>query len=211
VHVTAIDDDLVFLNLPADTYLSVAGAGRTVTVDPASGQVVVGDAELAAELAAAKLVTRGASEARLPTRAWPGRPTRTAFPEAAETPRWRDGPEALTCLLDLARRYRGRALGDLVALTRQDPRTQVEPRITGGLVAAVAAFHRWVPYAPVSGKCLLRSFMLLRLLRRQGHDALWVFGVSTWPFQAHCWLQCEDLVLDDTFERLWPYHPILVI
>jgi hypothetical protein len=75
----------------------------------------------------------------------------------------------------------------------------------------VARFRRWAPFAPVSGKCLLRSFMLLRLLRRRGFDAHWVFGVSTWPFTAHCWLQVGDIVLDDSHERLLPYRIIHVI
>lgn len=79
------------------------------------------------------------------------------------------------------------------------------------MLEVIASFHRWAPFAPAPGKCLLRSFMLLRLLRRHGHDARWVFGVRTWPFRAHCWLQAGDVVLDDDVEALVALTPILVV
>jgi hypothetical protein len=79
------------------------------------------------------------------------------------------------------------------------------------MVALVAAFHRWACWTPAPAKCLIRSFMLLRLLRRHGFDARWVFAVRTWPFEAHCWLQAGPVVLDDAVERLTAYHPILAV
>lgn len=121
----------------------------------------------------------------------------------------RDAREAVVALVDVARCYRGRTFSQIVQAASR-PRTSA-PRITPALETAVTRFHGWAPYAPVSGKCLLRSFMLLRTLRRQGLDALWVFGVRTWPFHAHCWLQCEDTVLDDPAERIWAYTPIMVV
>ena len=41
--------------------------------------------------------------------------------------------------------------------------------------------------------------------------AVWVFGVRTWPFSAHCWLQIGDAVLDDDPERVGIYPPILAV
>ena len=51
--------------------------------------------------------------------------------------------------------------------------------------------------------------MLAAFLRSLGHRPTWVFGVRTWPFQAHCWLQVEDIALDDEAERLCAFAPIL--
>jgi hypothetical protein len=79
------------------------------------------------------------------------------------------------------------------------------------LLECVDAFHRWSPYAPVSGKCLLRAFMLRRFLIRNGHNAHWVFGVTTWPFSAHCWLQCGTVALDEYAERTAAYTPIMIL
>ncbi|WP_374571406.1 lasso peptide biosynthesis B2 protein [Phenylobacterium sp. J426] len=65
--------------------------------------------------------------------------------------------------------------------------------------------------APLPAKCLVRSFALLCFLRRCGHDAAWCFGVSTWPFAAHCWLQVGEVALDDHPDQLAAYTPIHVV
>ena len=57
----------------------------------------------------------------------------------------------------------------------------------------------------------MRSFVLLRFLQRSGLNARWVIGVRTWPFSAHCWLQIDDTALDDAWERLVVYEPILAV
>ena len=72
-------------------------------------------------------------------------------------------------------------------------------------------FQRVAVWLPMPRKCLVRSFVLLRFLQRSGLNARWVFGVRTWPFAAHCWLQLEDTVLDDLVERLAAYEPILAV
>jgi hypothetical protein len=111
---------------------------------------------------------------------------------------------------DAAAHYQGRSFGSL--LREMSPATdEAPPKAMTDLLDRVDRFHRWIPYAPVSGKCLLRSFLLLRLLRRAGLQATWVFGVRTWPFHAHCWLQCGDMVLDDTADRIAAYAPILAV
>lgn len=43
-------------------------------------------------------------------------------------------------------------------------------------------------------------------------DALvWVFGVRTWPFAAHCWIQIGDLVVGDVLDRVRGYTPIRAV
>jgi hypothetical protein len=73
------------------------------------------------------------------------------------------------------------------------------------------AFDQLMPFVPFQGECLFRSRLLLAYLRTEGRDATWVFGVRTRPFQAHCWLQLGDTVLDDAAERLCGYVPILAV
>jgi hypothetical protein len=68
-----------------------------------------------------------------------------------------------------------------------------------------------VVWAPAPRQCLVRSFMLMRFLTRAGADARLVFGVRTWPFGAHCWVQAGDQVLDDYADRLVGYSPIMAI
>jgi hypothetical protein len=51
--------------------------------------------------------------------------------------------------------------------------------------------------------------LLLEFLAARGLAADWVFGVRTWPFSAHCWVQAGGIVLNDTVERVAPYRQIL--
>lgn len=210
VHLAAVGEDLVFLNVPADRYLCLPGESRRVMRAPRSNAVTVAHPDVAAELAGAGLIEQATPIARL-GEPWAGHPTSSALPTRGELPRVRDLGEATVSLLDLFLRYRGRSFGELVRLAQDGATATPDMLPSADLLDVVADFHRWCPYAPISGKCLLRSFVLLRLLQRRGYGVRWVFGVSTWPFKAHCWLQCGATVLDDTFEHLWPYQPILVV
>ena len=59
--------------------------------------------------------------------------------------------------------------------------------------------------------CLLESIVLLELLSRYSLYPNWVFGVQVRPFAAHCWLQHDDLVLNDTLDHVTRYTPIMVV
>ena len=103
-------------------------------------------------------------------------------------------------------------VAELVAYAADRP-TQPSPDgvPSAEMGALVARYHRWACWMPAPSKCLIRSYTLLRLLRRNGFDARWVFAVKTWPFEAHCWLQAGSVILDDVPDRLLAYHPILVV
>lgn len=72
-----------------------------------------------------------------------------------------------------------------------------------------SAFAALLPWAPWPGACLQRAYLLRLFLRRGGCDADWVFGVRTWPFRAHCWLEAEGVVLNDDPALIRAYSPIL--
>jgi hypothetical protein len=59
--------------------------------------------------------------------------------------------------------------------------------------------------------CLFDALSLTNFLARYGIFATWVFGVQTGPFAAHCWVQHDDVVLNDTPENVRRYAPILAI
>ncbi len=105
--------------------------------------------------------------------------------------------------------FERRSFADLIAAAATpEPPATLDPML---LASEVAAFHRMRFWTPVDGDCLLRSYWLKRFLRRRGCACAWVFGVRTFPFLAHCWIQCGDLCLDDHAERLAAYTPILVV
>jgi hypothetical protein len=60
-------------------------------------------------------------------------------------------------------------------------------------------------------KCLHDSLALLEFLARYGVFPGWVFGVRARPFVAHCWVQHDDIVFNDTVEHVAGYTPIMVV
>ncbi|HZZ31615.1 MAG TPA: lasso peptide biosynthesis B2 protein [Phenylobacterium sp.] len=213
VHACGVNGDLVFLNVARDAYVCLPDGERLGRLSDDGRDVAIGDPSLGAELAAAGLIhpahDAGAAPVGLGRRPAVRTPARSALKDRYDPPRVGDLTDMSRVLVDVLLGYRGRSLAEI--LGNCGPALPDPPRLTAGLFRTVDDFHRWAPFAPTSAKCLLRAYMLLRLLRRGGEDALWVFGVRTWPFHAHCWLQCEDVVLDDHPERIRAFTPIMVL
>lgn len=60
-------------------------------------------------------------------------------------------------------------------------------------------------------RCLLQSLTLIEFLARYGIFPTWVFGVRSGPFAAHCWVQEQTVVFNDTPEHVRRYTPIMAI
>lgn len=59
--------------------------------------------------------------------------------------------------------------------------------------------------------CLTRSLALHRLLAANGHRSALVFGVRLNPFRAHCWLQQNNVVINDTIEQIGMFRPLRAV
>jgi hypothetical protein len=80
------------------------------------------------------------------------------------------------------------------------------------LRSLVTAFARLRPlFYTLRLACLLDSLTLLHFLSAEGIHPDWVFGVKTEPFDAHCWVQLGELLLNDVPDRVRQYSPILVV
>jgi Transglutaminase-like superfamily len=205
VHGVTIEGDLVLLDASADAYFCLPNVPDVAVA--ADGRLLGTPLGLAGAL-----VEAGLAEASPPRRGWRGPigVARTARHligadhqglRPISPRRWR----AIAVAVIAARRGRGRPFLELV----RSPRPRVET-LSPALLDDLAAYRRLTPWLPIDGACLFRSHMLRTYLRALGHDADWVFGVSVWPFRAHCWLQIGDVALDDEAERLAGYRPILV-
>jgi hypothetical protein len=75
----------------------------------------------------------------------------------------------------------------------------------------VWAFERAKLLRTAADHCLPRSIALALRLARRGCRANLLLGVKLAPFAAHCWVQWRDQVLNDEFEEVARYTPILVI
>ena len=63
-------------------------------------------------------------------------------------------------------------------------------------------------YVPIKTCCLLDSLAMLRFLSYRRLSAHLVFGVTSDPFAAHCWVQSGDWVLNDTVGNVIAHTPI---
>jgi len=75
----------------------------------------------------------------------------------------------------------------------------------------VTAFNSMRHVFPRNYLCLFDSLALLECLARHQLFPDWVFGVQAEPFEAHCWLQHRDILLNDSVERVRQYVPIMSI
>lgn len=63
-------------------------------------------------------------------------------------------------------------------------------------------------FNPIARNCLLDSLALARWLSAGGHACRIVFGVTTTPFAAHCWIQDDQAILNDHYDRVSRFTPI---
>lgn len=202
VFLAAVGSDVIVLDLRSDAYACLPDLAQAMSLD-ADGAVA--EASLLDALTDLDLlsVPQGPSE---PRRAPPVLPS-----HCLDTghPRW-----SFADVLSFARAA--------VVWSRLGPNPPIKSLIKAlpppsshrsqrSTAEITRAFQALLPWAPGQGVCLYRAFVLLTMLRLNGLAAAWVFGVRTWPFGAHCWLQCNDAVLDDDPERVAQYIPIMVI
>ncbi|MFT3722209.1 MAG: lasso peptide biosynthesis B2 protein [Hyphomonadaceae bacterium] len=79
------------------------------------------------------------------------------------------------------------------------------------LAGNVDMFSRIRPWYPRAYLCLFDSLALLEFLARRGAHPDWIFGVQVQPFAAHCWLQIDGKLLNETLERAGQFTPIMSV
>lgn len=204
-----IEDDLVLLDTETDAYFCLPAGDQTLGL---AHQVLdVEPDELGRALVDAGLAQPAATDGQALGAALipPRRTARALLDEQSDlkkTPvHWRH-LRALIQALGRATDAQRRRFAQ-----RLDGRVGERGSLTPTLLSDLAIYRRLVPWLPIDGACLFRSEMLRAYLRALGHDATWTFGVRTWPFRAHCWLQVEDVALDDEAERLAAFHLIMAV
>lgn len=73
-----------------------------------------------------------------------------------------------------------------------------------------AAFWRSSLLIGRDGNCLPLTLAFVWLCRRRGLDPRFVIGVRANPFAAHCWSQDGSMVLNDRYEHVRTFQPILI-
>jgi len=109
----------------------------------------------------------------------------------------------------VARSHR-RRLRALVASESSDDQGQLQWELEQ-LRQHVSSFRRFAPlFLNSINACLLLSFVLIEYLATYRLYPAWIFGVTTAPFAAHCWVQHHDTVLNDSPEFVSQFQSILI-
>lgn len=108
----------------------------------------------------------------------------------------------------LARRPIEKVLADIVTSqgTRDARGGSVEQ-----LIGDARRFMSARRLVPIRANCLLDSLAFLRWLGPAGRRALLVFGAKLDPFAAHCWVQADDVLLNDALETVARFRAVRVV
>lgn len=210
LHLATVGEDVVLLDTAAGGYSCLPAAAFALGMEPASDELEVTEPHVAEALKAAGAVEVDGAPSASARRAPPSLPSRGAETFGVR-PSLGEVSAFAGALCDAAFGYAGRSFATLLWSGARRGRRRILPRDEAALVRAAAVFEQLMLWTPGAEKCLYRAFLLRRFLARQGRPADWVFGVQTWPFTAHCWLQAGDLALDEQPERLAAFTPILVV
>jgi hypothetical protein len=198
-----IDDRFLFLDLAQDRYFSLGSELGAVFAAMIDGSATPADC--------AALAQRGLVVASDGTPLAP-------CPGPAAQRSLLDSPlpsPPIGLVLDLAWRFaqartalhrRGLpAMATRLAAERR-PRTRADADVP--LLASLAAYERLCLLGGAHDLCLPRALALAIHLARRGFRAEVVFGVQLRPFSAHCWVECDDKLVNDRFDRVRLYTPI---
>ena len=80
------------------------------------------------------------------------------------------------------------------------------------ILASVNRFHALQPYFFTAHEaCLFRSLVLARYLTLMGVRPDWVFAVRLAPFEAHCWIEHDGVLLNERTDKAREYRAILAV
>lgn len=205
VRAAHVETDVVFLDIASDAYFCLAGARDHLDLGPGR-QVRARPEQSADDLIAAGLLTTAPSSA--PNRDPPAVTRGLEGETKATTPKAYF--EAAASNIRAARAIADLPFREVLAMAGPlDPNAFAAP--SARLLEEAGRFDRLSPWLPRAGLCLMRSLQQRLYLKRRGHGVAWVFGVRTWPFEAHCWLQAGTVVLDDRVDHVAGFTPILVV
>jgi hypothetical protein len=220
VHVCVVENNAIFLDLKHDRYIGLDAAQTDVLRKMLSPEPQPADAHaaaLAAHLIGQRLLTQDSRTGR------PLRLTEAAAPAAGlvgfeyDPPcevRWHHVIALAAAYFGVTASLRFRSLAATVATASRRQRAAAKSR--GAPVdiefvyALVLAFRRLRPlFYKARQSCLLDSLVLASFLAKYHVCPRVVIGVMLGPFGGHCWVQHEALVLNDRFERVAKFTPIM--
>jgi hypothetical protein len=211
VHFCVLDGRAIFLDVQADRYNGLSRDTNDAFLRLAQGFAASpGDSLLLSSLVDRGLLISGhiGPRVRMPTLSAP----RQEIPIGLEIKlRLFDSIHASQVQL-AARRLRRHGLAFVLqSLSRRRRQIAKCDRLSRNSEFARirAAFRRTQPLFTSTEQCLARSVAFVSMCYDRGLLPALVVGVRDKPFSAHCWVQSDDIVLNDDMDRVRLFKPIL--
>ena len=213
VSYAILGEGVVILDVAANRYFLASKAASDALQKASSGRDIA-DAEHAA---LEPLIERGilfADPGGAIAPASSNLPIGAILDEEPGKLRLRDFLRVLYDIVLYERRLRRGSLSELLAKrgSPQFARRRKSPRDDAAVSRSIAfAYRRAGMLFPTIDRCLPRSLALASTLAQRGIESDLVLGVALGPFSAHCWVQKEGVVLNDSLEHVRNFTPILVV
>jgi len=230
VHVCAIDESAVFLNLHSNQYLAVSSDDLACLSERVEGFSSLLDAPLRKQFNEASgdeligsLVKRGVltdspsigqTAARTTVSASraisPGHARR-----ASRRIRLSHTIHFFWCLSYVLFNLRLQRLPSIITKIRKLRASSVDvpgPVDSDAIRELLGIFRRLRTFAYTArGACLLDALVLTYFMHCYGVGPTFIMGLRTKPFLAHAWVQVGDCILDDRIESIQNLTPILAV
>ncbi|MGN7930542.1 lasso peptide biosynthesis B2 protein [Sphingopyxis sp. 22461] len=118
---------------------------------------------------------------------------------------------AIAIILSMRFQLRAFSLDRNLQKVQRNNRECLEGKSGGNLGDLISAFECAERLTVERDRCLLRSLALQSFLAKYGHVSALVFGVRLHPFRAHCWLQQDATVLNDTIEVIGSFQALRTV
>ena len=209
LHFCRAGDLAIFLDVANDRYFALTETLSAAFLRLADNSIRPVD-EVALESLVGTVLVRGPGGPPA-TAALPVCPGRSAW-DHASTPHWGAVLGAMAAVIGARRALRRRGLEynlEKLAICKTTP--GLIPDDLDAAAPVAAAFRAATRYMSANDQCLPHSVAVATQLFRRGVPATFVIGVIARPFQAHCWVQVDDLVVNDRIDTVRDFTPILVI
>lgn len=203
----------VFLDVLADRYFCLSASAERCFADiaAAGGHVAEADSAVDGMLSRGLLVEAGGAPL-VPCRL-PSLPEESVLDHALPRATLGQTATALGRILSVKTRLRRAGLArtlSAIATAKQD--SNDSPANAAFLLdRSMAGFVRAAGVATVLDNCLCQSLAVGRTLLARGLRPEIVLGVRLGPFAAHCWVQHHDRLVNDRFDMVRTFTPILII
>jgi hypothetical protein len=204
-----VDDHVVFLDLPADRYFQLS-AGPEEAFKRMCLEPKIAPSDLALLTRPGLVEEQAGHDGLLPHYALTA--TKSSSAMAWDRPAVSHALAALFVQSRVEKSLKARGLARTIA--RLSKLKRCLPIIAkGGGVREnwIRGFEQSKLLRSPVNRCLPRSMALASRLYKAGFGVQLVMGVRLRPFAAHCWVQDEDAVLNDTAEGVATFTPIFVL